>query len=272
MARVPLAVDTLAGRNFTPQEVRSLRKASIEFHQNFGQLVIHKHRWNAKDLEEGRATKCPLHDEVYGQDAYDDYCFGTGYAGGFADGVMTYVTIADTQEDVIKPNQYGVLVHQRHPGMVAPWIPEMGDGDMIIIALFDQTLNITETGDRYLLREVTPVSMRGPGYPNMVGMKPYRVNQEAMIDELPRGHGFYEVPLTFDYSTLPDPVTPGTPAGYKTTHFEIGIRMIAEPKRIGKVTSEEHEVRVATAGTITHSDYGVRITGKGSGTHFSWED
>jgi hypothetical protein len=192
------------GPRTDPEEIRNLRASSLDFHTTLGQLVIHKHRWNEMDVRKGLAQKCPLHDDILDQqDAYDNLCFGTGYLGGFSDGILVPVTFSDTQEDVFRPNSAGVLIHERHPGLTAPWYPELGDGDILIVGEFAaNNFDITELGDRYILREVRPTTMRGPGYANTLHMKPYRVGQESMIDLLPYNHQFYNVPVNFDYNRV----------------------------------------------------------------------
>jgi hypothetical protein len=253
----------------SPFEVRELRQSSIDSFTTFGQWVVHKHRWNERDVQEGRAQICPLHDTTYDRDAYDQYCFGTGYLGGFSDGVLVPVSLADAQEDVFRPNQYGVLIHERNPGMKAPWTPDMGDGDMIVIVEVDpETNQITTSGDRYELREVTPTTMRGPRYHGTFNMKPYKVHQEAMTDLLPHGHPFYNVPFIFDYTNVPQPRPDDIPAGYNYTEATYSVRLVGAESSI-KHSAYEQQVHVASH-YETEASYGVRVVGKG-GTVIIWE-
>ena len=89
-------------------------------------------------------------------------------------------------------------------------------------------------GDRYLLRTVTQVTMRGPGYVqkrgrNSIG-KPFIVHQETTADKLPYGHPLYDVPTIFDYNSVdpditPPDVDPNTPTlGYTETSRALRIR------------------------------------------------
>src|SRR4051812_22412692 len=126
------------GPRSTPQDVRTLRKETFDFHLDKGQPVILKHHWNWKDVREGRAQRCPFHDIDYdGDGQWDPYCFGTGFLGGWADGVITFVTIGDTQQDTIRILPQGQLLFETHPGFTAPWIPKIGDTDLLITGEFD---------------------------------------------------------------------------------------------------------------------------------------
>lgn len=267
------SVVNFLGTRTDPQEVKQLRKSSMDFHLTMGQIVVHKHRWNEKDVAEGRAHRCPFHSDAYGgRDAYDDYCFGTGYLGGFSDGVLVPVTLGDTQEDVFRPNDQGVLIHERHPGMTAPWIPEMGDDDMLIVVEVDPITNdIIEMGDRYELREVTPVTMRGPHFKTTRHMKPFRVSQEAMVDLLPYGHQFYNVPVNFNYNNVPSPLPPDyppLPSGASYGIYEASVRLIGEEPQ-DNLLSVEYDVRVNSYPSAS-VEVGVKVTGAPGGTHFNW--
>jgi hypothetical protein len=257
------------GTRRDPQDIIDMRKSSMDFHTTLGQFVVHKHRWNERDVQEGRAKKCPLHDNTYDQDAYDEYCFGTGYLGGFDNGTLVPVTIGDSQEDVFRPNEQGILIHERHPGMTAPWTPDMGDDDLVIVVEVDPiTLDIIEMGDRYMLREVTPVTIRGPSFKSTAHMKPYKVNQESMIDLLPYGHPFYNVPINFDYSVVPSPTPDPDVPGYFLSTEEWNIRIVGSEQ--GPRLSRTQDVRIAVIGGQASASYGIRLTGEGGGTHVHW--
>jgi hypothetical protein len=123
------------GPRSTPQEVRDLRKASFDYHRTYGMPIVHKHKWNAQDVREGRAVRCPFDDISYDSGSIEcPYCFGTGFLGGWDDGAITYITLADTPTDTIRPTSEGLLILETHPAFTAPWTPIMGDGDLIITA------------------------------------------------------------------------------------------------------------------------------------------
>jgi hypothetical protein len=258
-----------------PQEIKDLRRSSLDFHRTMGQTVVHKHRWNERDVREGRAQHCPYHSQAYQQDReWDQYCFGTGYLGGFADGVITYVTIGDTDEDVFTLSDQGALLYERHPGLVAPWTPLLGDGDLIIVAeLAPNGHDIVELGDRYELREVSPITMRGPNYKNTVHTKPYIVNQEAQIDLLPYGHELYTVPIVFDYESVPTDIPidydpSDYPAGTLFGSYETAFRFIGAEVELD--SQHEHDIRIAVVGTDTEYTTDIRLTGKPGGTHIEF--
>lgn len=262
------------GPSSDPQEIRLLRSTSMEFHETLGQLVIHKHRWNDQDVANGLAQVCPFHDDTYERDPFDLYCFGTGILGGYADGTLTPVTFGDVQEDLFRPNAQGILIHERHPGLTAPWIPDMGDADLIIVVEVNNNGGITEIGDRFELREVNPVTMRGPGFHNTKHMKLFKVNQEAMIDLLPFGHPLYQVPVNFDYNNVPDVVPPGVivPPGYSYAHHEVNVRLFGEDLPPAPPESSlAVNVGVQVAGTTVTQQRGVGIIGAPGGTHINFE-
>lgn len=210
-------VNQALGPAGTPQEVKDLRKSSFDLHDELGYPVIFKHRWNHDDVLAGLTWPCPYHDELYGdrEPSWDTTCFGTGYVGGYADGEIVFVTIQDTQETQIKIGPTGVLTMDMHPALTAPWLPLMGDGDLIIMADFEpSTWTITDMHERYVLRDVTPVTMRGPGWGRQNGavIHRQRISQQSQLDRLPVGHSLYEVPVVFDYSHVPvDPTPPYVP-------------------------------------------------------------
>lgn len=200
------------GPKSTPQEIRDLRKSSWDFHKTYGMPVIHKHKWNARDVSKGYARLCPYHQMPGYESDYSNcpYCFGTGILGGWADGTVAYVTFADTQENRIRIGPQGVLLFDREPQMTAPWLPEMGNGDLLITGDFESdTFDIIEERDRYTMKEVTPVTVRG--FQGKVQTVEYRVNQTAMVDRVPDFDRLYEVPIIFDYGSLPD--VPTDPTG-----------------------------------------------------------
>lgn len=201
------------GDGKTPQEVKDLRKSSYELHDELGFPVVFKHRWNKDDAVAGRTWPCPYHDELYGGNdpKWDSVCFGTGFVGGYEDAQIVYVTIQDASTDVIRVLPSGILSMDTHPNVTAPWLPLMGDSDILIMADFvPGTWEIADLHERYELREVTPITIRGPGWGRQSSTIPsrFRISQQAQADRLPPGHPLYEVPLNFDYDNVPPDVTP----------------------------------------------------------------
>lgn len=267
------------GPRSTPQEVRDLRKSSFDHHRELGQAIVHKHKWTLKDVREGRTRMCPLHDETLdgGDSAWDPYCFGTGILGGWADGVITFISIADTQEDRIRFGPEGVLLFETHPNFTAPWVPEMADGDFIITADFKMdTWDIVEEFERYDLQEVTPKTMRG----FKKNQRGYRVHQQGNLDKIPEGDYRYNVPIVFDYGNVPSPgpIPPGgdptdypiPPVGGYVTAFTKDVRITGdEPGLRSYRVQDTLIVGFGDSATRTQS---VSITGTSSGTHVIFEE
>lgn len=197
------------GARGTPQEIQKLRKSNFQYHTTYGMPVIHKHRWNQRDIRNGLAQECPYHDEAYDQGSANcDYCFGTGILGGYANGQIVHVTFADAPESRIKIGPNGVLLFQTDPDMQAPWLPEMGTGDLIIQAEFTDDMEILSTEDRFVLDDVRKITMRG--FQDKVQTVEFRVNQQATVRRVPDLDSLYDVPLVFNYDNVPiPPFSPG---------------------------------------------------------------
>ncbi len=152
---------------------------------------------------------------------------------------------------------------------------------MLIMATFDpETWEIEDLGDRFLLRTVTQITMRGPGYAqkhgrNAIG-KPYIVHQETTADKLPYGHPLYEVPTVFDPNVvIPDPIPPdydpndplppliGT---YSATSRGIHVR----GAEVFYGSSVDREVWVDVEGENSATSVDVRLRGEGDGVEFHW--
>ena len=253
------------GEGPTPKEIKRMRKESLSFHLTLGQPVIFKHRWNLDDLKKGRCTKCPYLDDAYHRDKTDcEWCFGTGFLGGFADGVITYVTIADAPVDQLKIGPQGYILFDKHPILTAPWTPEIGDGDLIILADFDRaTWEVLETKEIFELNQVEPVSIRG-----LWGMytdnKIYKIQQTAKIDKLPSNHVYYSIPIVFSYENLPVIIPPvgAFSEDYPENWTEIGFPFRISGAEGGLITSSKFTLNITGAGTDTSYENSVNITGK----------
>lgn len=188
----------------TPRDVKTLRREVLDYHLKLGRPVIFKHRWNLQDVEKGLAQLCPNFDDSYHRSQTScPFCFGTGIAGGYDDGIIQFVTISDTPVDQLKIDKEGYILFDKHPEITAPWYPDMGDGDLIILADFDfADWKVLSTSDRYELNEVKPTTIRGPFQTNP-SFQFFKIQQTAKMDRLPNGHVYYNVPIEFDYSILP---------------------------------------------------------------------
>lgn len=274
---MPESVKGLATVNFnlgprsTPHEVKNLRQSTWQYHRQYGMPVIHKHRFNLRDVKNGIAQTCPYHfDVAYEQDMTNcPFCFGTGILGGYADGVIAWMTFSDAAQTNIRIGQGGILLFDREPQLTAPWLPELGNGDLIITADFEaDTFTIEEERDRFVLKEVEPVTMRG--FQKKVQTVEYRVNQRSQIDRVPDGDYLYDVPIVFNYENLP-PVPNIPPGGDPTDYpnngnvasWTIGMRLIGDDTAAH--TSREVGMRLVGAGTNTAATRGFSIVGVAGG-------
>ena len=261
------------GPKSTPHDIRQSRKQSFDWHKNKGEPIIHKHRWTWVDVRAGKARRCPLHNVAYDSDSqWDEYCFGTGFVGGWDDGVITFASIADAQEDTIKILPEGQLLYERHPAFTAPWTPPMGDGDLLIRAEFDfENWNVVNETDRYILQEITPFTIRGISS-NKQG---YKIQQQGNLDRLPDKHRWLDVPYVFDYTQVPDePVIPvgGDPSNYPLDSISAEYLIYAYGLESGVSSSIDFEIFAEGAGNTTSSEYEIMAKGEGKGAVVVFED
>lgn len=200
---------------------------------------------------------------------FDPYCFGTGFLGGWADGVLTFITINDAQQDTIRILPQGQLLFETHPGFTAPWVPDLGDGDLLITGEFDPiTWDLLSEDKRYLLQEVTPRTIRGEKK-HRAG---YKVHQQGNLDKLPDNHRWLEVPIVFDYTSVPPaPVVPpggdpdDYPTGYSVSSTEFVVMLYGEPEGLRSNTTIE--TRLSGLGTTTSAEFALRLNAEEEGSH-----
>jgi hypothetical protein len=252
------------GPRGTPQDVQRQRRSSFEYHETYGQPMIFKHRWTRRDVDNGLAVPCPYHDEAYDQDpATCPYCFGTGYLGGYADGVVAYVTFTDAPESRVRVGPGGVLLFQTDPDMQAPWLPEMGTGDLLIQAAFNDDMEIIDLFDRFVLGDVKKITIRG--YQEQVQNQEFRVNQQSSAIRVPDNDILQDVPVVFDYDQdFPDdpgdddddnPVPPAI-----RTQVQRSLRVVGRLPTGG--SSVERSIGIAGFGDLTVTSRGIRLIGE----------
>lgn len=251
----------------TPREIKHMRKSVMDFHSKLGQPVVFKHRWNLDDLSKGLCQKCPFHDDSYERSKTDcKYCFGTGFLGGFADGVIIFATIADAPTEQLKISPQGYILFDRHPQFKAPWYPDMGNGDLIITANFDRaTWSVLSTGDVFELKNVAPVTVRGL-FGVFSDYKLFKVEQSAEIDRVLNDHIYYNVPITFNYDNIPVVIPPsGALSGdYKLPYASIlvGLKIIGQEG--GLTSTITQPLFITGGGTTNYISQKLSITGDGS--------
>lgn len=224
----------------TPQEIVRLRKQSSDMTRRMGQPVIARHMWNRDDVNNNLAKPCPAcYDGSYDQVRHDCLiCFGQGFVsteneitggvyidsngqrttdpssgvrapryGGFDQPYLVWLIEPDVIEDEFKINEQGVLVRTYDATGIAPWFPKLGDNDLCINVLLDQTgYNVSTPGDRFQLKMVQQITVRGLGSiaKPTTGNQVYLVNQKFRMNKLPLESVLYSVPIDPDTQAVPD--------------------------------------------------------------------
>jgi hypothetical protein len=165
-----------------------------------GTPVLIKRMYTVEDVENGIAMLSPTMDTSVGQSTYfqDQLSHGVGYVSvetqpgewydpetlelyysvlkpessylpapryrGYGPGLLTYVILPDRPEDVWKLDARGGMIRQQQAKVQLPWWPQAGDSDLLITCRLDQNGLVAETFERYLLKQVTPITMRGEDY------------------------------------------------------------------------------------------------------------
>ncbi|CAM6003643.1 unnamed protein product [Sphagnum balticum] len=80
---------------------------------------------------------------------------------GYGPGFLTYVILPDRPEDQWKLSDLGALTRLQTATIQLPYYPEVGNNDVIIVVSTDQQGRITETYERYQLKQMSPVTMHG---------------------------------------------------------------------------------------------------------------
>jgi hypothetical protein len=229
-----------------PQDMLRRRRLSLETLRRFGTPVLIKHMYTIKDVEEGIAEPSVGQDSIYQQPIHDDeLSYGVGYVSveespvgewikpateteaaelviseepepewikaplyrGYGPGYLTYVILPDVPEDVYKLTEEGSLIRTQQARLQLPWHPQVGDNDLLITVQIDGTEKIIETYERYLLKQVAPITMRGAAAlsrdgrgrrerntPNMTdGGNRFIVGQQCEASKVPETDPIYEV-------------------------------------------------------------------------------
>jgi hypothetical protein len=187
-----------------PQDLVFLRRQVFDYARLYGMPVIIKKEHNIDDVGNNLVERDNRWQDVYGQSSVTGTGFGTGIEGGFSDdGTFTFITLDETMVDEQTPDRegaYRALITSGH----APWTPTLYDGDLIILVEVtineDDTVTITETGDRFRIQKVLPVHMRGyPAvqrqnytfYKNPIAL----VSQNFEAVRMPASDPVYDVPV-----------------------------------------------------------------------------
>ena len=188
------------GDQGTPQDIFRRRRLTMETMRRMGTPVLIKHMYNVDDVSTGEATRSPNYDTIYNQTRHDDpISYGVGYVStetahdewigpateedgselvisgnrpseewepaplyrGYGPGYLTYVILPDAPVDVFKLTDEGALIKTQQARIQLPWYPPVGDNDLLIVVELDAGEKIIETYERYQLKQVNPITMRG---------------------------------------------------------------------------------------------------------------
>lgn len=188
-----------------PNDLAIMRKHVWEYLYTFGQPVVITRVYNQDEVTQGTASWDITYDDVYSQGlTFSGQDLGAG--AGFGPSSLTYAVFGDTVIDDQTPNRQGTF-KQFIPNMVAPWLPIISDGDLIIqvtTELVGSDIQVTGTGDRFQVQQVQPVPLRSlfreySGY--MESNYNYLENTDILTCQnmqavrIPRSNPLYRVPL-----------------------------------------------------------------------------
>lgn len=182
------------GEGVVPWDIMRRRKLTLETMKRMGTPVLIKHRYNADDVAKGIARRSPNWAPEYKEVRRNDpLSNGVGFASvevaenewydeegelhiaetpeegwqlaplyrGYGPGYLTYCVLPDAPEDVFRLTPQGALLHTQVARLQLPWWPLCGDNDLLITCELDPQQKIIQTFERYQLKQVTPITMRG---------------------------------------------------------------------------------------------------------------
>ncbi len=189
------------GDAVVPQDVLRRRRQSQETMRRMGTPVLVKHMFTVEDVEKGIAEPSVSRDSIYQQPTHDDpFSYGVGFVSveraknewivpgedpeteesrlvigdkpneeavpaplyrGYGPGYLTYVILPDHPEDVWKLTEEGSFIRTQQAKVILPWFPHVGDNDLLITCEIDGAERVLQTFERYQLKMVSPISMRG---------------------------------------------------------------------------------------------------------------
>lgn len=182
------------GEQDVPHDIRRRRVLTLETMRRLGTPVLIKHMYNIDDVAKEIATRSVNWDTTYGQSEHDDpSSHGPGFVSvetteeewvdaegnihvtetpqagwepapkyrGYGPGYLTYCILPDVPEDIWKTTSGGALLHTQQAIVQLPWWPFCGDNDLLIVVELDSQEKIVNTLERYQLKKVSPITMRG---------------------------------------------------------------------------------------------------------------
>lgn len=220
-----------------PWDIRNQRISSLEVMQRMGTPVLLKRVYTIEDVENGIAQESPTMDDTMGQSTYatDEVSYGVGFCSietqkgewydpatnklyigsvqpdptylpaplyrGYGPGFLTYAILPDRPEDVWKLTPQGAMIRQQSATVQLPWWPQVGDNDILICVRLGNDGRIIQSYERYQLKMVTPITMRGM---DRMGDREFEVNaggnrwwigQQCEIVKVPTSDPIYNVEI-----------------------------------------------------------------------------
>jgi hypothetical protein len=195
--------------NSLPNDLAVQRKHCWEYHYTFGQPVVFRSIYDHDAVVLGETNFDATYDDVYGQ-GLTFAARDKGYSYGFSPPILTYMTFGDALVDDQTPGQAGQF-KQFTPNLSAPWAPFIKDGDLIISVVmhYDNSGNVVVdgTGDRYVVQQVAPVTMRSLFRQNSSYMEKnydYIQNTDIIVQQnmqavrIEKSNALYQVSVTGD--------------------------------------------------------------------------
>lgn len=221
--------------HLVPWDIERQRRSNLEVMRRMGTPVLIKRMYTIEDVENGDAKESPTMDDIYHQSTYDkdELSHGVGYVSvetqdgewynplngdvyianvvpdptflpapkyrGYGPGFLTYAILPDRPEDVWKLTPQGTLIRQQEAMCQLPWWPQVGDNDLLITCRLDESGKIAQTYERYQLKMVTPITMRGLDrsgnreFEVNAGGNRFWVGQQCQANKVPTNDEIYNV-------------------------------------------------------------------------------
>jgi hypothetical protein len=230
-------VRTYLGDPDVPASIKRLRLNSSQAFNRVGTPVLLKKAYNIQDVENGVAQPVQSFDSVYDDTTYatDYLSYGRGFSSidtqdgewieqatgqliisptipadtgyvpapiyrGYGPGFLTYAVLPDRPEDAWKLTEQGALIRMQTAMVQLPWWPQMDDNDILITVSLWPNGTIAETYERYELKQVTPITMRGMDRRGLrefqgpdAGGNRFWINQQAEMVKIPDNDIRYSV-------------------------------------------------------------------------------
>jgi hypothetical protein len=208
----------------TPQDIRRFRREVGDLLRRMGEPVVHLHAFTIDELDAGKVKRCPACIVDYNDQPRKDcpVCFGTGIVsleinpnqwidddgfptntptdtpmplyGGWGGPTLTRVVQPDVSTDEFRLTSEGVLTQVQQAQGYAFWEPEMFDGDLLInVSVAKDNVTVNGVYDRFILRQVMPMTIRGWGIREM--NRRHIAGQRFEMDKVPPRDKAQNVPV-----------------------------------------------------------------------------